>query len=128
MNTFKSIPTLKAIKSTFGIKTGILEVSESNLNFCRHEDDAVIVQIGWVTNNGFDIDAELVEKVTDIHTKLNRYFEGGCHGGISMLVLSLDSKDEGYRIYGDDTDGECEPVEAESQTLSGLIDVIDKLN
>lgn len=127
MFTLKQFKTLKAIRETFNLK-GFFETTQNNkLNFCSHEDDAVIVQIGWVTSEGFDVDVELAEKVKDVHIELNRYFEGGCHGGISMLVLSLDSKDEGYSIYGDDTDGECEPVQFECSSVKGIISEIGKL-
>jgi hypothetical protein len=125
----KSYPTLEAIKADFKLISGILEItSENKVNFCRHEDDAVIIQIGWVTNDGFDVDSELAEKAVDVHTQLNRYFEGGCHDGISMLVLSFDNNDEGYSIYGDDNDDECEPVSVQSNTFSELIEAIEKLN
>jgi hypothetical protein len=127
MITLKPFKTLKAIREAFNLK-GIFETTQNNkLNFCSHEDDAVIVQIGWVTSEGFDIDAELAKKASDVHTKLTRYFEGGCHEGISMLVLNLDSSNKEYIIYGDDTDGDCEPVEVKSNTFADLIEAIDKL-
>ena len=128
MITFQSYPTLEKIKSTFNLNTGILEVTDENkLNFCRHEDDAVIVQIGWVTNTGFDVDTALTAKAAEVHSKLNSYLEGGCHGGITMVVLSLDSENKGYNVFGDDTDNECEPVQVESDSVTGLINDIDKL-
>jgi hypothetical protein len=128
MITFKSHPTLEAIKASYKLTSGILEItSENKVNFCRHEDDPVIIQIGWVTNDGFDVDSELAAKAVDIHTQLNRYFEGGCHDGISMLVLSFDNNNEGYSIYGDDNDDECKPVSVESKTFDSLVEAIGKL-
>lgn len=128
MITLKSHPTLEAIKSAFKLTSGILEItSENKVNFCRNEDDAVIVQIGWADSKNYSVDSELAAKVEEIHTMLNRYLEGGCHDGITMLVLSLDPENNGYVIYGEDADDECEPVSKYPESFTDLIEVIESL-
>jgi hypothetical protein len=64
-------------------------------------------------------------QVNTIHHALNRYFEGGFHGGITMLVLSIDN--DGYHLYGDDIDDDCEPVSIDCDSLEGMVKRIHEL-
>jgi hypothetical protein len=44
-----------------------------------------------------------------------------------MLVLSLDPENNGYVIYGEDADDECEPVSKYPESFTDLIEVIESL-
>lgn len=62
-----------------------------------------------------------------LHKKLTRFFDGGFHGGITMLVLNISDDDSGYTLLGDDVDDDCDPVFREANTYSELVTVIGNL-
>ncbi len=128
MITFKPYATLDAIKTAFNITTGLFIIeSNGKVTVCDSDDDAVIVQIGWVNGDGFEIDEALATQADAIYQKMKRYFEGGCHDGISMLVLSFDSEEKNYLLYGDDNDDECEPISLDADNVEELIEKISAL-
>ena len=124
MSTNKKYGTLEQAKLSLAIKTGLFAYEESGVVMvCTSDDNAVMVQVGHVVNGGFLINSELAQNADEIHQKLTRYFEGGLHGGITMLVLSL-CEDGSYHVYGDDTDNDCAPVEISKPTLPELLSAI----
>lgn len=126
MSSYKQFDSLDAIKDAFPLP-GILETTNSGkVNYCSNGDDAVIVQIGFDGLEIFDVDEALAARAHDIHTKMTRYFEGGFHRGITMLVLSI--TDEGYLLYGDDIDDESIEVSIEAETVEALIKRIEELD
>ena len=128
MRTLKRFATLDIIKELFNIKTGLFIIeSQGDVTVCNSDDDAVIVKIGWVCGDEYEIDTELASHADDIYNSLKAYLEGGCHDGLSMIVLSLIEHDGSYTVYGDDTDGDCEPIQIDTNSVVGMIEELNKL-
>lgn len=126
MRNLKEFYTLQEISEAFSLKTMLLETtSENKILLSSNSDDAVLLQIGWVSNGGFQVDTELADQAHTIHNELTKYFEGGSHDSITMMALSLTT--DSYSVYGDCIDNETNPFSMECKTVTDLITALKEL-
>ena len=119
--------SLTHAQAALSLDGGILELSpECNVNFCRDEDDAVVVQVGVSTAEGVFIDSELAANLLPLHRALVNYFDGGFHNGITMLKVTF--TDNGYLVVGDDMDDADATVSFEADSVTSLLEQVSKLN